>query len=718
MVDQRMRVPVEIIKRAPLDEPGFVRRLRLRATRQVLRMRRLWARELVGNEQGLVISHAEVDRILEDPAVSAEAEAAFEASDESARKLQRAIEAADVRCDADGRWNWLLGEFGLSQAEADLLSMVVAVELDPWLKRVYGYLNDDATACYPTLALARALFGWASGVRIGADSALVRWLIARPLDGVGNPWTESSPWAVDPLIVAWFAAGEGEPAPLDAVLGQDAEWFVAQASGLRTRMQSALGPIANGHAAYKDTLKPSCLYPEQLTAMKEFARAMRLAGEAAFTLELTGMEGAGKRTLAAQFAHDLGMTLLVVDARVLTQHAENGIRAARLARLTRAVLYWRLADTLDAPAWRSLAGLCAVTIIGSASPLAGQPGGTPLRSLRLPALARQQRIALWTRLAGSVAAIPKPVVDWVLLPSEITAAASVAGAGERVIEDYFHRVVYRAPGELFSPLQCPYTWDDIVLPANLREHLEELEAQARLRSAVYDDWGFSRLVPLGGGITSLFAGPSGTGKTMAAQVLAHSLGMDLYRVDLAGVINKYIGETEKRLKQVFETCERANVMLFFDEADALFGQRTQVKDAHDRYANTQIDYLLQRMEQFDGIAILATNRKSDLDQAFLRRIRFIIDFLPPGPVERLKLWQLALLERSPGGQQLLSSVDWDFLATRLTMTGADIKAAALGAAFRARSEGSRITMRHILAAARREMTKHGVALRTADLEGA
>ncbi len=164
-----------------------------------------------------------------------------------------------------------------------------------------------------------------------------------------------------------------------------------------------------------------------------------------------------------------------------------------------------------------------------------------------------------------------------------------------------------------------------MLPETLRQHLDELEQQVRLRWSVYEEWGFERLCPMGRGITALFAGPSGTGKTMAAQVLARSLGMELYRVDLSGVVNKYIGETEKRLKQVFDACERANVVLFFDEADALFGQRTQVKDAHDRFANIEIDYLLQRMEQFDGLAILATNRKGDLDRAFLRRIRFIVD---------------------------------------------------------------------------------------------
>jgi len=251
----------------------------------------------------------------------------------------------------------------------------------------------------------------------------------------------------------------------------------------------------------------------------------------------------------------------------------------------------------------------------------------------------------------------------------------------------------------------------------VRRHLAELEQQARLRTAVYEDWGFERLCPMGRGITAMFAGPSGTGKTMAAQVLARSLGLELYRVDLAGVMNKYIGETEKRLKQVFEITERGNVLLFFDEADALFGQRTQVKDAHDRFANIEIDYLLQRMEQFDGIAVLATNRKNDLDKAFLRRIRFIVDFMQPGPAERLAIWRRVLPEQAPDGTRLIDSVDFDLLADRLNMTGAEITLTALNAAFAARAEGGRIGMHHVLRAARRELTKHGIVLRAADFGG-
>jgi len=204
---------------------------------------------------------------------------------------------------------------------------------------------------------------------------------------------------------------------------------------------------------------------------------------------------------------------------------------------------------------------------------------------------------------------------------------------------------------------------------------------------------------------------------MAAQVLARSLGLDLYRVDLAGVVSKYIGETEEHLRKLFEACERAQVLLLFDEADALFGKRTQVSDAHDRYANIEIDYLLQRMEQFDGIAVLTTNRKGDLDTAFVRRLRFIIDFAPPNTDERERLWRLALEGASDiEDRPLTGELDWARLASELELTGAGIKSAAVAAAFLAHSEGEPVGERHVLAAARRELTKQGMVVRPGQLE--
>jgi len=195
-------------------------------------------------------------------------------------------------------------------------------------------------------------------------------------------------------------------------------------------------------------------------------------------------------------------------------------------------------------------------------------------------------------------------------------------------------------------------------------------------------------------------------------VLARSLGLELYRVDLAGVVNKYIGETEKRLRDVFDACERSGALLFFDEADALFGNRMQVKDSHDRYANIEIDYLLQRIEQFDGIAILATNRKNDLDAAFLRRLRFVVDFLNPEKRERRILWEKSLPAFSASGERITGEIDVDLLAEEMDLNGAQIKAIALGAAFLARSAGTLIGMEQIETSALREYAKQGQLMRS------
>jgi SpoVK/Ycf46/Vps4 family AAA+-type ATPase len=322
-------------------------------------------------------------------------------------------------------------------------------------------------------------------------------------------------------------------------------------------------------------------------------------------------------------------------------------------------------------------------------------------------------------LWASLVATPPPtaVAEWALRPAEIRVAAHVAAAGDQEVGEVCQRLLMAGTPALLNPLPLPFTWADLVLAPGTTAHLRELEAQAAHRAEVLDDWRFSRLTSLGRGMTALFAGPSGTGKTLAAQVLARSLGLGLYRVDLAGVVSKYIGETEKHLRELFEACERAPVLLLFDEADALFGKRTQVSDAHDRYANIEIDYVLQRMEQFDGIAVLATNRKADLDTAFVRRLGFIIDFAPPSAQEREQLWRLALEGASDvEGRPLVGELNWARLARDLDLTGAGIKSAAVAAAFLARSGGVSISEGHVLAAARRELAKQGVVVRPGQLE--
>ncbi len=244
-----------------------------------------------------------------------------------------------------------------------------------------------------------------------------------------------------------------------------------------------------------------------------------------------------------------------------------------------------------------------------------------------------------------------------------------------------------------------YDWDDIVVPPEVLRQLREITEQVAHRPAVYQGWGFGKKLSRGRGISALFSGASGVGKTMAAEVMAQHLKLDLYRIDLAGVVSKYIGETEKNLRRVFDAAERSGAILFFDEADALFGKRSEVKDSHDRYANIEVNYLLQRMEDYRGLAILATNMKSFLDSAFMRRLRFIVDFPYPDSAQRMEIWRRVF---PPAAE--VRELDFQVLS-RLEIPGGNIRNIAVNAAFLAVSEGAAIGMDHVMKAARREYTK-------------
>jgi len=673
-------------------------RVRLRALRRALWVRAASAATHAAATDNMAIFHAEVERILDDSRKRATEEELFYRSDGEAQRLSEEIRTADRAFFDDAPCEELRKSFGLTRFELDLLNLAVAVEIDPMLRRAYAYLNDDAGATHPTQWLAARLFEHNPGELLSPQCSLVEWCMARPRDEVGNRWSVDAGWIADPYIVHWL-------------LGQN-----------------AVDPALAGAIEFADSRNESDelrLYPGELQEMASFVEAIsdgREFGRPSAVIGIVGPDGSGRRTLAAQFAAGLNAGLLCADAEALLNRdvpsadaRERMMRVMRMAQLNRALVYWRNSDSLQPAVWQLLARHSGVTLFGLTGEIpAAATSSICAKSIHLPRLKTEMRIALWEKLCDHLP--PLLITEGLLMPGEIARAARMAPAGMDAVTESCQQNLRLPSSELFTPLACPFTWEDIVLVQGIREHLRELEQQVRLRLQVYEEWGFERLCPLGRGITALFSGISGTGKTMAAQVLARSLHLKLFRVDLAGVVNKYIGETEKRLKQVFDACERANVLLFFDEADALFGQRTQVKDAHDRFANIEIDYLLQRMEQFDGVAILATNRKNDLDKAFLRRIRFVVDFQPPGPAERHILWRRALTARSPAGEELLDGIDWELLAEKLVMTGAAITSAALGAAFLARAQGGRIGMSHVLHAARREMNKQAVAVRPGDWE--
>jgi hypothetical protein len=330
--------------------------------------------------------------------------------------------------------------------------------------------------------------------------------------------------------------------------------------------------------------------------------------------------------------------------------------------------------------------------------------GMSLTEDELLALSERFRLTL-DQISGAIA-VASSQAKWQVAISLAEAGVSQAVAEPIQIHHLFaaaRLVSGQELGSLASKVIPKYTWQDLILPPDPLAQLQEICDQAKHRSLVYGEWGFERKLSLGKGLNVLFTGSSGTGKTMAAQVIAHELQVDLYKIDLSQVVSKYIGETEKNLDRIFRAAQSANAILLFDEADALFGKRTEVKDAHDRYANIEVGYLLQKMEEYEGLAILATNLRHNLDDAFLRRLQFIVEFPFPEEDQRLGIWKVVFPAQAP----LDEEIDWGWLAREIKLAGGNIKNIALAAAFYAVSDKSGISQKHVIRAAQREYQKLG-----------
>lgn len=387
-------------------------------------------------------------------------------------------------------------------------------------------------------------------------------------------------------------------------------------------------------------------------------------------VNLFGDDGAGQRAVAALVAEEVGARAYLLQAEDVPG---NPYERETLARL-----------------WERESALSPMLLLLNYADEPNRPAGSLVESLRAPVLALGREPLPVADPPMARFAVNRP--RWrTLVCSNSRGSPSEKGRHDPLAD--------RSLLGLAQRIEPMATWEDLVLPPAQIVLLREIAGQVRQLATVYETWGFASRSQRGLGISALFVGESGTGKTMAAEVLANELELPLYRVDLSAVVSKYIGETEKNLRRVFDAAEAAGAILLFDEADALFGKRSEVKDSHDRYANIEVSYLLQRMESYAGLAILTTNFKSALDPAFLRRIRFVVTFPFPDAGQRAEIWRRIFPSETP-----LDGVDIGRL-TRLSVAGGNIRNIAVNAAFLAADAGERVGMAHLLRAARREYAK-------------
>jgi hypothetical protein len=576
---------------------------------------------------------------------------------------------------------------GLSDFERCVLLLCAAMEFDPGMSVLCSQSKANLGLPYPTFALALSIFDKPSWDALSPEHPLRYWKLIEITHTTGQALT-SSALRADERIVAYLKG----------------------LNYLDDRLTAYLTPLGNTSSAGE-------LAPSQKEVATKIAQSWMMRSpdtESRAVVQLCGSDTMSKQAVALYAAATKGLRLYRVSYDALPNQPSDLESFARL--WLRESLLLPLALYVDAQEMDSDAHAIALR------KFLVRCDGFLLIAVResMPRLSR----ASWSIHAG------KPTQQeqqqaWqaALGEEESDAGAALASqfslnlsdirqtyamtAQELALNDSMMCALWDACRVRMRPsldalaqrLDTKATWDDIVLPQDETDLLHQVAAQVNQRNKVYNEWGFDQRMNRGLGISALFAGESGTGKTMAAEVLANDLRLNLYRVDLSVVISKYIGETEKNLRRLFDAAEEGGAIIFFDEADALFGKRSEVKDSHDRYANIEVNYLLQRMESYCGLAILATNMRSVLDNAFTRRLRFIVNFPFPGVADRRRMWRKAFPAQTP-----LENLDYDRLA-RINLTGGSVHNAAINAAFLAAQAGTRVTMAMALRAIRGELIK-------------
>ena len=658
-------------------------RIRLRARRRIAWLRKVWTEAGAGNGNGAGV-HFEVDAFLSNQDAPA-AEAAWY---ETAREVQALNEAiaqveADMGQDEHSRPALLTRIFCLSGEEVNILHACLAIAIEPNLGRVFAYLNDHSGRGYVTEELVARLFGHGYCLALSAASSLKVWgLVAENPAGNGEP----ARLECDPYLRNWLL-GKDE---LDGALAGIA------------RILTCPEPLAN--------------WPVEEMAAR-IARLLDHPAPSRLRLFVAGTEGSGRRTFCACVSAYLGLSLLAIDSDRIPEAswAATFMCAQRYAYLNRCAPAWYGIAVHDRPWPPQVPAFQVQFITGEVDEFLQPAEGFLDLRVELPSLSTEQRRRLWRQLLPDSAKWPEEDFDALVRRRQATIGQIIASAAGNVqsaaeAAEAISAASRRRLGKLAQQLTGKFHWDDLVVSEWLRRGLEDFTFEATERVALWEQPEAQRLFPQGRGLLALFTGPPGTGKTMAAQVISNTLQLDLYRVDLSTIVSKYVGETSKNIERILSRAQCMDAILLFNEADALFGKRTDIKDAHDRFANTDTNYLLQAIEQYPGIAILASNRKANIDNGFTRRLRFVLDFPKPDAAQRLQLWQRIVAELA--GAERAAALDKDLarLAGMMEITGAQIKYAVLSAVYLARREKTDIALAHLLRGMERELMKEGRGL--------
>ncbi|MBV9759643.1 MAG: ATP-binding protein [Acidobacteriaceae bacterium] len=675
-----------------------------------------------GNEEyrGLLISEQQIDRILESGEFLHQHWKTQEENGDKLtdldQKLEQARKRIDRRCEMTGNKGrsltlpHLAARFGLSQAEVDLLLIAMAPELETRYEILYAYLQDDVTRKRPSVDLALNLIS-----RTGREK-----LIARRFFATGAPLIRfrlveliDEPHDRQPTLLRRFLKLD------DSVLG-----FLLEQPPVRL-------PLGN-RVESQQSIQSLELDPMTRVELQNLADSLQSAGAPKSLVRVIGSDPAELQSVASALSNAHERPLIALELAALENESTDIDLLIRDATLYDAVVAvvappGEPSTGAEEPQrvaqarrrfWNLVEHVPRIVALGPDSVFGEAPTHLRIWKIQLKTANFEQRRQMWESALSETAhdADASRLADTFRfggahIRQAVAMAHSLAGIRDpsqpvSSMSDLLEsgRALSGSNLRRYATVVQPrYSWSDIILPDEKRRQLEHIAIRVKHRRTVHYEWGFGEKLSRGKGLNVLFSGQSGVGKTMAAEVLASDLSLVLFQIDLSSVVSKYIGETEKHLAAIFREAEMSQSLLFFDEADALFGKRTEINDAHDRYANLEVNYLLQRIEQYEGLVILATNMQRNLDDAFLRRIQEVIDFPLPDEILRERIWRRHL----PANAPVDASIDYTFLARQFKLTGGDIKNAVMTAAFLAASGSKRIGMAEMIRAVRIELQKQG-----------